>query len=422
MCFPSTIITSLYVVLASPNSSLIIVIMLFPLLCSIQAFFKWFERRIKANLQATRHLNKEALIDEILELVIFTKRAEAAKFINTMQVLADDSLSMSHFVTALGGVVHSEDVRTLKAFAHSIIRSEKRYEKKVNQQNQLAAAAMRRKQLETNSNHVAIKQTKNESKFNTVKQHLKGRGVFYLCSGPGTGPGIGVFGTGAGGGAGADKDGKAHTQTGNVRSKDGQLVSQESGLSETSTTAATTASTTQEKEKSKLAIMSALSRVASLQDVDVDALPEEVTKVDTSGPDDVALDILPASPLLSPKSFKKSGSTSSFSPRTLHSPGTPSSNVSLTESPQKTISTSPIKKLFHCKTHSDDMSIVSANNSPLSRSPPHTSLDREESLSASSSSLLSLKQGSQLPGVGQMASRAPGAKTKSRMRRQSSNV
>jgi hypothetical protein len=370
----------------------------------IQAFFKWFERKIKSNLRAAHDINKETLIDEILELLIFTKRAEAAKFVNTMQILADGSLSLSHFVTALSGVLHSEDVRTLKKFAHSIIRSEKKYEKKEAQQNQLAAAAMRRKQLESTSTHVAIKQTKIDSKYSTAKHHLKGGGTMFTCSGPAI-PHTTV----------TDKEKMSNSSKDN-KDHDAELEKQD-------TLEVTTSST---EEKSKLAILIAMDRVASIRDMsgmDMEALPESVTNIDidTSAPDDIDLDILPQSPLLSPHLSSRRGSIS-FSPkktpRTPGSSSTSASLLSLQESPSKD-STPPPRQLFrsHSDHHQDSSSSSSTPHSPLTPTSSLNSPTNSSTCSNSNTHQDVVPVTLQLPGL-QKIGRSPNK----HLRRQSSNI
>ena len=135
-------------------------------------------------LQESSELNKELLIDDVLNLEIFSKRQQATQFVNMINVNVDGNLSEKDFSIALSYVNDPEEISKLKKFAHGAILSDKKYQRKIKQQNKLADAARRRRLLESNSNHVALKQSKNDSKFSVVRQPLKGGGVMYQCTGP----------------------------------------------------------------------------------------------------------------------------------------------------------------------------------------------------------------------------------------------
>lgn len=148
-----------------------------------QSFFAWFERRI-SSFQRMEGMNKERLIDDILEMNAFSNRVHAAQFVHAVETDSHGSVSADSFSAALGNIVDEKEIRLMKDFAHSLIRKEKINEKKMLQHNQLAAVARRRKLLESNSNHVALKQTKHDSQFSIVRAQMKGGGVMYSCSGP----------------------------------------------------------------------------------------------------------------------------------------------------------------------------------------------------------------------------------------------
>jgi hypothetical protein len=68
----------------------------------------------------TQVINKEQLIDHILDLDIFSNRVQATQFINTIEMTCDGMLSMKDFLLAVAGVHDAEQVKLMKIFAHSV--------------------------------------------------------------------------------------------------------------------------------------------------------------------------------------------------------------------------------------------------------------------------------------------------------------
>lgn len=98
----------------------------------------------------------------------------------------DGVLSMKDFMTALLKVEDKDDLVSIKTFAHDIIQSERTIAARMNLQQELTAAGVRRRRLENNSTYVMMKHAHNKSKFLTTRQQLKGGGVMYSCTGPST--------------------------------------------------------------------------------------------------------------------------------------------------------------------------------------------------------------------------------------------